>query len=294
VFMKVKPVRILIVCLAAMELLSGCSSVRQSRKTDSELIPAKPTFVFVHGAFQNAASTWGAVSASLEKKGFNHLAVDLPARDCAASELQTTNLDSYVNAVQKVVEAQSGSVILVGHSFGGITVSQVAEKVSATSKDKIIASVYLAAYLPQNGESLRTLTKEDKESLLGQKGTLSVSEDKRCVSIADSQKAHLFATGMSGDEQTKVVASVLSEPTVPMGGAVQLTATNFGEVPKYYIHTKRDVVLSYNFQKVMAAKYKIAESFEIDSGHGPYASHVQEVVSILGQIAQQDIGVALK
>jgi pimeloyl-ACP methyl ester carboxylesterase len=120
------------------------------------------TFVLVHGAFQDA-SGWDAVVPALEAAGHTAVTVALAGRGDDTTPLGELTLANYRDAVVEVIEQQETPVILVGHSFGGIVISSVAEAVP----DQIETAVYLAAYLPQNGDSLASLAQNDHFSVLG-------------------------------------------------------------------------------------------------------------------------------
>ncbi|GAA1950109.1 alpha/beta hydrolase [Catenulispora subtropica] len=99
-----------------------------------------PTVVLVHGAFADAAS-WAGVIGELQSQGVAVIAPPNPLRGLAADA-------AYVGSVASQIE---GPVVLVGHSYGGavITVAGAAENV--------VGLVYVAAYVPEEGESLGEL-----------------------------------------------------------------------------------------------------------------------------------------
>lgn len=113
--------------------------------------PAKATYVLVPGAWQ-PASAWGGVAEQLRAHGHTAVAVELPGQGHDSTPLAEVTLASHVAAVCTAVDAQAGRVILVGHSYGGVVISQVGENRPA----KIQELVYVAGFLPANGESLLT------------------------------------------------------------------------------------------------------------------------------------------
>ncbi|WP_352563634.1 alpha/beta fold hydrolase [Mesorhizobium australicum] len=100
----------------------------------------KKTVVLVHGAFADG-SNWSKVIPLLEAKGLNVVAVQNPLSSLAAD----------VGATKRVIDAQQGPVILVGHSWGGVVISQ------AGVDDKVKAVVYVAAFAPPKGLSVNDL-----------------------------------------------------------------------------------------------------------------------------------------
>src|SRR5712675_2003122 len=103
-------------------------------KTSNE---TKPAVILVHGAFADASS-WQKVILLLEKRGFPVTAVQMPLKSLADD----------IATAKRMIEAQKGDVILVGHSYGGAVISG-----AATGSEKVKALVYTAAFAPDEGES---------------------------------------------------------------------------------------------------------------------------------------------
>ena len=93
--------------------------------------------VLVHGGFVDG-SGWEAVYTRLRRDGFNVSVVQNP----------TTSLADDVTATRRVIAAQDGPVILVGHSYGGAVITE------AGNDPKVSALVYIAAFAPDTGESV--------------------------------------------------------------------------------------------------------------------------------------------
>lgn len=100
----------------------------------------KKTVVLVHGAWANGSS-WYKVIPILEKAGLNVVAVHNPLSSMAADVANT----------RRVIEDQPGSVILVGHSYGGAVITE------AGNSDKVESLVYVAAFAPEAGQSINAI-----------------------------------------------------------------------------------------------------------------------------------------
>jgi pimeloyl-ACP methyl ester carboxylesterase len=198
-------------------------------------------------------------------------------------DLKTLNTDVYRDAVLKVVRAEAAPVVLVGHSFGGITISNVAEAAPGNIK----ALVYLSAYLPQNGESLVSLSKMDRDSWLGKPGNLVLTPDYSLASIKDDQKAEIFANDATGVEREAIAASLIPEPAGPQGMPVKLSEGNFGRVPKYYIETTKDRTVSPFLQEQMTAKTKLVKVTKLDAGHASYITKPKLVAAAILDAAKR-------
>ncbi|WP_326568782.1 alpha/beta hydrolase [Amycolatopsis rhabdoformis] len=103
---------------------------------------AKPTIVLVHGAFADASS-WNGEVARLEQRGYPVIAAANPLRGVASDAA----------SIKALVDSVDGPVVLVGHSYAGDVISE-----AAYNDPKVQALVYIAAYLPDKGESALDLT----------------------------------------------------------------------------------------------------------------------------------------
>lgn len=113
--------------------------------------PAKPTIVMVHGAFADASS-WNGVAESLLADGYPVIAAANPLRSVSAD---AADISSLVAGIQ-------GPVVLVGHSYGGAVISAAAE-----GNDNVKSLVYVAAFAPDEGETILELSGRFPGSTLG-------------------------------------------------------------------------------------------------------------------------------
>ena len=235
-----------------------------------------PTYVLVHGAWADE-SAWGLVRNQLAIKG-NVVVVNLPAHGIDLTAVNKITLKEYVKKVTETVNKQPGKVILVGHSMAGVIVSQVAEQIP----QKISKLVYVAAYLPGNGEDLLSLSKKDTQSLVGT--ALEFNADYSAATI----KKEVIVPAVCGDcpdyMKEALVKYHKAEPTKPLGEKVLLT-TKFNSVPKYYIHTTNDKAVGYELQQQMVKNNgTIKKTFVMNTSHLPFVVQPQEFIDILTRI----------
>jgi pimeloyl-ACP methyl ester carboxylesterase len=241
-----------------------------------------PVFVLVHGAFQDSTG-WTPVVQALQAKGYTAIAVEWAGRGADKTPFKDITLDMYSKAVIDVIMKQNQPVILVGHSFGGMVVSAVAEQIP----DRIKSVVYLAAYLPRNGDNLLSLSGLDKYSILGKPGNFVVSQDGTTASIPKDVFPTAFCPDCSADQLKTVAASQLDEPLTPPATKLTLTDKNFGSVQKAYIMTAQDVVVSPQLQALMIANTPVDHVYAVNAGHAAYITAPDAVTAILDQIAGQ-------
>jgi pimeloyl-ACP methyl ester carboxylesterase len=256
-------------------LLLGGASISQAQTSS-------PTFVLVHGAFQDA-SGWDATIAALESAGYQAVAVQLPGRGDDSTPVSELNLALYRDTIIETINVQAEPVILVGHSFGGVSISNVAEAIPS----RIQALVYVAAYLPQNGESLLALAQQDRYSVLGQEGNFIVSEDGAYGSIPAEVFPAAFCPDCTPEQAEAVVASELREPIGPQAEPVTLTAENYGSVQKVYVMTAQDVVVSPALQALMLANTPVDHVYALNTGHTPYITQPEALAGLLVEAASQ-------
>jgi pimeloyl-ACP methyl ester carboxylesterase len=236
------------------------------------------TFVIVHGAWQNAAA-WSAVVKRLEANGHTAVAVDLPGRDIASGENQPS-LEDYRRTVLAAVEAAGVPVTLVGHSFGGFTISNVAEAAPASIK----TLVYVAAYLPVTGESLQTLSATDSGSSFTQENFV-MAPDWTYAEVLERDRALIFANDAPPDLQRRITTALVREPLAPLAEKVTLSADRFGKVRKVYVRTMRDHAVSPALQDRMLARTTVAKVLAIDTGHAPSLTNPDGLALLLAEAA---------
>src|SRR5256712_13426673 len=140
--------RILVTALIVTSL--GSNLAAQAAPAASAA-PAKPTIVLVHGAFADGSS-WSKVIPILQRDGYTVIAVQNPLSSFAA-DVETT---------KRVVDAQAGPVVLVGHSYGGAVITQ-----AAAGSPNVKALVYVAAFAPDSNEALGALLQRYPDLGLG-------------------------------------------------------------------------------------------------------------------------------
>jgi pimeloyl-ACP methyl ester carboxylesterase len=256
------------IVLAAAALIAGQSMAAEN-----------PAIVLVHGAFEDV-HVWDGVAAKLRADGYRVISVDLPGRPSAPMAANRVSLDVYRDTVLKAISGETQPVVLVGHSFGGITLSTVGE----AAPTRIKSLVYLAAYLPQDGESMLSLAKEDRDSKAGP--ALQIDQQKGMISVNYAARADLFANGAPEGLRKALPDLILDEPLGPIATPVHLTAARFGKVDKVYIHTAQDQVVSPYLQQKMVAATPVRLEMTLNTGHTPFLTDVPGLVADIEQAAR--------
>lgn len=239
----------------------------------------KPAIVLVHGAFEDV-HIWDRVAARLHADGYHVIAVDLPGRPSAPMAADKVSADAYRDTVLKAIVREAHPVVLVGHSFGGIAISNVAE----AQPKKVKTLVYLAAYLPKNGDSLLSLATVDRDSKMGPQ--LDIDKDKGIASVKRAARADLFANDGPDGLRQAIPDLIIDEPLGPLATPAALSAARFGMIDKVYIHTAQDQVVSPYLQDQMVAATPVRLELTLNTGHTPFLTDVPGLTAAIERAAQ--------
>jgi len=231
------------------------------------------TIVLVHGAWSDASS-WDAVTPLLKAQGNEVINVNLAGHGKDTTSFAGITFQTYVDQVKAAIGTRT-NVVLVGHSFAGLVISQVAEEEPAQIKELI----FLAAALPHDGDSLLSLAKGDPASHIGK--ALTIDQQHGAAIIAKDAVADIFAADAPQQVQEYIAANLKPEPLAPLATPVHLTEKNFGSVKKVYIHTANDHAISYPAQQYMVKNSEVAKVYTLQSSHTPFISMPDKLAEIL-------------
>jgi pimeloyl-ACP methyl ester carboxylesterase len=219
------------------------------------------TFVLVHGAW-HGGWCWSKVVPLLERAGHSAVALDLPGHGADTTSIGEVSLHGYAHRVCQVARGQAEPVILVGHSLGGVVISQAAEECPAS----VQMLIYLAAYLLPHGQSL--VGAADAESDPQQ--FLDLNEANGSVTVVEEGIVPILYHDCSADDVSFAKPRLVPEALAPTMTPLHLTEANYGRVPRVYIECLQDRALTIARQRHMYTAMPCAAVFTLDAGHAPF------------------------
>ena len=235
-------------------------------------------YVMVHSAWLGGWA-WGHVASLLEKQGHRVVALDLPGHGKDKTPPPQVTLESYVKAVTDVLDTQRDPVILVGHSLGGIVISQAAEN----RPEKVKSLVYLCAFLLPTGGSFMKATEGVKGSMV--LDNLVMAKDKTYVTIKEEVMHEAFAHDVPDDAFAQARPMIVPEPTAPLGTPISITQEKWGRIPRYYVECLADKAIPPAVQKAMYTAMPVQKVFSMNTSHAPNFSAPQELAEHLMAVA---------
>ena len=218
--------------------------------------------VLVHGAWADGSS-WSKVIPLLQAKGFHVVAVQNPL----------TSLADDVAATKRAIALQDGPVILVGHSYGGIVITE------AGNDPKVVGLVYVAAWAPAENESLAILAKRYPPAPLGDE----LRPDKEgFLTVTAKGIAEDFAQDLSDTEKQIVAAT--QGPTNGAAFGATVTTAAWRTKPSWFVIAAQDRAIPPELEKTEAATMK-ATAITLPSSHVAMLSHSREVAELIEQAA---------
>jgi pimeloyl-ACP methyl ester carboxylesterase len=232
-------------------------------------------FVLVHGAF-HGAWCWEFVVPRLESQGHSVVAIDLPGCGADETPAEEVTLASCSERVADTLRAGEPAV-LVGHSMGGVVVTQAA----ALARESIDRLVYVCAFLPREGESLQSLagTPEGAGDLIQAHMVIEPP-----VAILPPEGARLACYGTCSPQRADwAIERIGPQPLAPMGTPVSLAGED--GLDRHYVLTTQDRALPPALQRKMSHDTPCREIAELGCDHSPFLSATDELVALLHRFA---------
>jgi pimeloyl-ACP methyl ester carboxylesterase len=225
----------------------------------------RPTIVLVHGAFVDG-SGWAGVYRILRNDGYPVIVVQNP----------TTSLIDDVAATRRAIATAGSKVVLVGHSYGGVVITE------AGSDPKISALVYIAAFAPDKGESVASLLANAPPGAPG----LPILPPVDGFLVLDKEKfPAVFAQDVAPD-----VARFMADSQIPWGVQAlegRISTPSWKSRPSWYLVPEDDHVIPPVAQQAMASRAG-ATVRTVPGSHAVYVANPQAVASLIKEAAKAE------
>jgi pimeloyl-ACP methyl ester carboxylesterase len=235
---------------------------------DDNNISGAPTVVLVHGAFADSSS-WNGVIERLQAKGVQVTAAANPLRGIA--------IDSAY--VASVLDETPGPVLAVGHSYGGAVITNAAKQAK-----NVVGLVYVAAFAPDEGETLGEVEAGSKDSVLGSSQVQlhypsGNGSDPAVESAIDPEKFHdAFAADLPTDE-TKIMA-VTQRPVAALAFTEKSGPPAWKDLPSWTVVATGDKAAGADVIRSMAERAG-ATITEVEGSHVIMISQPQTVADVI-------------
>ncbi|MGW5578526.1 alpha/beta fold hydrolase [Micromonospora chokoriensis] len=227
-----------------------------------------PTVVLVHGAFADSSS-WNGVVQRLTAQGYPVIAAANPLR----------GVDGDSQYVSELVDSLAGDVVLVGHSYGGMLISN-----AARGKGNVRALVFVAAFAPDEGESAGDLASKFPGSTLGETLETRMAAGAQDLYIEQGRYPQQFAADVAPD--VAALMAVTQRPIASEALGSASGAPSWADVPSWFIFGDQDKNIPAAALRFMAERASSRNTVEISGGsHAIGVSYPDEVAAIIVEAA---------
>jgi len=237
-------------------------------------------FVLVHGAFCGAW-VWGPVSERLKAAGHSVEAFDLPGLGEDRTPVKDVTLDACASRLCQVLASHPERAIVVGHSMGGIVITQGA----ARCPEQVAALVYVAAFLPKDGQSLLELTKLPEGEGDQVQANVVIEEDPPVAIMPAAASRQALYECCTEDVAGWAIARQRPQPVAPFVTPVSLPPHALDATKRYYVVCTRDRAIPPALQRRMIADNPCAEVAELNTDHTVQLSIPDKLAQVLQRFA---------
>jgi pimeloyl-ACP methyl ester carboxylesterase len=237
-------------------------------------------FIMVHGAFAGAW-IWGPVIERLKSTGHSAEAFDLPGMGDDRTPVSECTLDANAERLCDILMSRSEAAIVVGHSMGGVIVTQAA----ARCPQRIAALMFVAAFMPKHGQSLLDLTKLP-EGAGDQVQANIVIEGEPPVAVMPASASGGALYGCCAEEVSAwAIAKQRPQPVASFATPVSIPPGALDGIKRYCVLCTLDRAMMPALLRRMIAENPCEEVVEFDTDHTPQLSVPEELAATLDRFA---------
>jgi pimeloyl-ACP methyl ester carboxylesterase len=235
-------------------------------------------FVLVHGAW-HGAWCWEPVITELEGAGHTVTAPDLPGSGEDRTPLADVTLDAYAERICAVLGAEEEPAVLVGHSMGGIAVTQAAER----CPERVASLVYVAAFLPGDGQSLVDLAGLPEGAGDKVQPNMVIEGEPPSVTLSADAAREAFYGACDEERTAWALKRLRPQALAPFVTPVTLGGAS-ADIARAYVLCTQDRAIPEPLQRRMSGERATGAVAELDTDHSPFLSRTSELVALLERL----------
>ena len=237
-------------------------------------------FVLVHGAF-SGAWIWEPLAKELRDAGHTVDTFDLPGLGNDLTPPADVTLESCAQRLVDVLASRPEPAIVAGNSMGGIIATQGA----AMARGRVVALVYVTAFIPSNGQSLLDLTQLPEGATDQVQANLVIEPPLATMPAAASK------TALYGDCAEDVAAWAISkqrpQALAPLATPVSIPEGSLDAIPRFYVVCTHDLAIPEALQRRMIREHACDMVAQLETDHTPHLSQPKQLADAMQQFAER-------
>ena len=237
-------------------------------------------FVLVHGAF-GGAWCWQPVVAALEAAGHTADALDLPGGGDDRTPVEEITLEACADRVRETLDSRPEDAVLVAHSMGGVVATQAA----GSGADGISRLIFVAAFMPANGQSLLDLTRlpEGADDLI--QASIVVEGDPPVATLVDEAAVAAIYNRCTDEQRAWALPQRRPQAVAAFATPVSVDEGALAAIPRSYVLTTQDRSIPPALQRRMIREHPCERVIELDTDHAPQLSATNDLIQALIDLA---------
>jgi pimeloyl-ACP methyl ester carboxylesterase len=236
------------------------------------------TFLLIHGAW-HGAWCWHKLIPELRARGHQAVAIDLPGHGVDKTPVAEVTLDGYARRVGEALDALDEPAVLVGHSLGGIVITEAAERFT----DRIAALVYLTAIVLKDGESMtdNPVKASPPEFMAG----FQPRDDGVGIDYARTALKEAFYADCSDADVALADACLVAQASGVLREPLRCTEERWGSLRRAYITCADDRALTLDGQRGMLERVGFDQVVAMSGSHSPFFGQPEALAAHLARLA---------